>query len=111
MRIFLSCAVAISFLSAFVLFAQGDKQAAPKLVFKAKNGDVTFDHVAHVMRAKGDCKTCHDSLFKQDAKAALDFKANIHKTAEKNMTSCGSCHRAGGTSFESKGNCNKCHMK
>ena len=111
MRIFFSCLIALSFLSAFGVFAQGNKKAPAKLIFMAKNGNVTFDHSAHVMRAKGDCKTCHDSLFPQDGKAALNFKPNIHKTAEKDMTSCGSCHRAGGTSFESKGNCNKCHMK
>jgi c(7)-type cytochrome triheme protein len=110
MRILLSCLAAIGFLSTFGVFAQGDKESAPKLVFKSKKGDVTFDHAAHIMRAKGDCKTCHDSLFKQDATAKLNFKANVHKTAEKNMTSCGSCHRAGGTAFESKGNCNNCHV-
>lgn len=77
----------------------------------AKNGNVTFDHAAHVMRAKNDCSTCHPSLFPQDSKAPLNFKANIHKTAEKGMTSCGSCHREGGAAFETKGNCNKCHMK
>jgi len=112
MRILLSCLIALSFLSAFGVFAQQEKKSPPaKLVFMAKNGNVTFNHAAHVMREKADCKTCHDSLFQQDAKAALNFKPNIHKTAEMNMTSCGSCHRAGGMAFESKGNCNKCHMK
>jgi len=112
MRTFvLSFLVAVSFLSAFGIFAQEKKTPPAKLTFTAKNGNVTFDHAAHVMRAKGDCNSCHDSLFKQDAKAPLNFKPNIHKTAEKNMTSCGFCHRAGGMAFETKGNCNKCHMK
>ena len=110
MRTFvLSCFVAIAFLGSFGMFAQ--KTPPGKLTFKAKNGEVTFNHAEHVKREKEDCKTCHESLFKQDAKAPLNFKPNIHKTAEKNMTSCGSCHRPGGMAFETKGNCNKCHMK
>jgi hypothetical protein len=35
----------------------------------------------------------------------------MHKTSETNKTSCGACHHEGGTSFASKGNCNKCHEK
>ena len=93
------------------MFAQDKKAPATKLVFTTKNGNVNFDHPAHVMRAKGDCKTCHETLFKQDSKAALNFKPNLHKTAEADMASCGFCHRASGASFETKGNCAKCHMK
>ncbi len=112
MRIFLSCLVAaVSFFSALVLSAQQEKKPPQTLVFMAKNGNVTFNHAAHIMRAKGDCKTCHPGLFPQDAKAPLNFKPNLHKTAETNMTSCGSCHRPGGMAFETKGNCAKCHMK
>jgi c(7)-type cytochrome triheme protein len=87
------------------------KTPAPdKLVFDSKMGNVTFDHAAHVKRSKGDCMTCHDKLFPQ-SKAALNFKANMHKTAEDAKTSCGACHVAGGASFEVKGNCAKCHVK
>jgi|SRR6516164_4939026 c(7)-type cytochrome triheme protein len=111
MRVILSCLIAVSFIGGFGLFAQKSKTPPTKLVFKTKNGDVTFDHSAHVMRAKEDCKTCHTALFKEDSKAALHYKPSVHKTAEKKMTSCGFCHRAGGTAFESKGNCNNCHMK
>ncbi|HWE49979.1 MAG TPA: c(7)-type cytochrome triheme domain-containing protein [Bryobacteraceae bacterium] len=88
-----------------------DKKAPEKLVFESKMGNVTFNHAGHVARAKGDCKACHDKLFEQSAKAPLNFKAAMHKTAETAQTSCGSCHHAGGTAFESKGNCNKCHVK
>ena len=85
---------------------------APKtLVFKAKPGNVTFDHTQHVERAKNDCKTCHDKLFPQDKSAPLNFKAGTHKPAEKAMSSCGGCHHTGGMAFETKGNCNKCHVK
>ena len=111
MRIFLACVVALSFIGGFGVFAQPEKKTSTTLVFKAKNGNVTFNHSEHVMRANGDCKTCHSSLFREDAGTPLNYKANVHKSAEMNMTSCGSCHRAGGTAFESKGNCNKCHMK
>jgi c(7)-type cytochrome triheme protein len=74
-------------------------------------GNVTFDHAAHVKRANNDCKACHDKLFEESAKAPLNFKAAIHKTAETAQTSCGACHRPAGAAFESKGNCGKCHVK
>jgi c(7)-type cytochrome triheme protein len=92
------------------LLAQ-EKKGPEKLTFSAKNGNVTFDHAAHIKRANGDCKTCHDKLFKQDSKAALDFKAGLHKPAETAKTSCGACHTPGGAAFETKGNCAKCHIK
>jgi c(7)-type cytochrome triheme protein len=94
--------------------AQEKKAATPpaKLVFAAKNGNVTYDHAAHAKREKNECKVCHPGEFAQDAKAPLNWKANMHKTAEAAKKSCGACHRAGGTAFESKGNCTtKCHVK
>lgn len=87
-----------------------EKKPPAKLVFEAKIGNVTFDHAAHLKRAKGDCKVCHDSLWPQE-KVPLNFKAAVHKTAEANHTSCGFCHAPGGQAFETKGNCNKCHVK
>lgn len=92
------------------LFAE-EKTPPKELVFQAKMGNVTFNHAKHVERAKGDCKTCHPKLFPQDAKAPLNFKAGMHKPAEANKTACGACHHAGGTAFETKGNCAKCHVK
>ena len=103
-------AFATGLLGTFALMGQ-QKSPPAKLTFTTKNGNVTFDHAAHVMREKGDCAACHPKLFMQDAKAPLNYKAGLHKTAETGMTSCGSCHHAGGAAFESKGNCNKCHMK
>ena len=35
-----------------------EKKAAPKMVFPAKTGNVTFDHEAHSKRVKDDCKVC-----------------------------------------------------
>ena len=87
------------------------QKAPEKVVFQAKMGNVTFDHAAHLARAKGDCKTCHDKLFPQSSTAPINFKANMHKTAEAAKTSCGGCHAAGGTAFEAKANCAKCHVK
>jgi c(7)-type cytochrome triheme protein len=94
--------------------AQEKKAATPpsKLVFAAKNGNVTYDHAAHAKREKNDCAVCHPGEFAQDAKAPLNWKANMHKTAEAAKKSCGLCHRAGGKAFETKGNCTtKCHVK
>ena len=89
-----------------------DKKAPTKLVFNAKNGNVTYDHTAHAKRAKNDCKTCHPASWPQDAKAPLNWKAAMHKTAETAKTSCGACHHAGGAAFETKGNCTtKCHIR
>jgi c(7)-type cytochrome triheme protein len=110
MRTLITILTTLGLLGTLGLLAQ-DKKAPEKLTFAAKNGDVTFNHAAHVKRANGDCKVCHDKLFKQDAKAALDFKPALHKTAEANKTSCGACHAAGATAFETKGNCAKCHVK
>lgn len=100
--------LALGFFAAGALFAQ---KAADKLTFATKNGNVVFDHAAHVKRANGECTGCHDKLFKQDAKAALDYKAGMHRPAEAAKASCAGCHVAGGAAFESKGNCGKCHTK
>ena len=110
MRKLLPYTLLLSMLGLAALLAQ-DKTPPTKLTFQAKNGNVTFDHAAHMKREKGDCKVCHPSLFPQDAKAPLNFKAAMHKTAEEKHTSCGSCHHPGGAAFETKGNCNKCHVR
>jgi c(7)-type cytochrome triheme protein len=110
MRILITCLLTVGLGGTLGLFAQ-EKKAPEKLTFTAKIGNVTYDHAAHVKRANSDCKTCHDKLFKQDAKAPLNFKAALHKPAETEKTSCGACHHAGGTAFETKGNCAKCHVK
>jgi c(7)-type cytochrome triheme protein len=98
----------LGFFAASALYAQN---VPAKLTFAAKNGNVTFDHTAHVKRANGDCAGCHDKLFKQDSKVALNYKAGMHRPAEAAKTSCGACHVAGGPAFESKANCAKCHIK
>ena len=87
------------------------EKAPGKLTFTAKNGNVTFDHVKHVERAKNDCKFCHDKLWPQSKTAPLNWKAGIHKPAETSKTSCGTCHNPGGMAFGVAGNCNKCHVK
>ncbi len=111
MRTLIACLLAVGLGGALGVFAQDKKTPPAKLTFVTKNGNVTFDHAAHLKRANGDCAVCHDKLFKQDAKAPLNYKPGLHKTAEMDQTSCGSCHRPGGAAFESKGNCAKCHMK
>ncbi len=99
-------------LAAFGLTLPAQKTPPANLVFPAKNGNVTFDHSAHAKREKNNCKTCHPAIFAQDAKTPLSFKAP-HKSAEDKKASCGTCHRAGGTAFETKGNCanGKCHVR
>ena len=106
MRTLIACVLASGLLGASGLLAQ-----EAKLTFTTKNGNVTFDHAAHIKRAGGDCSACHDKLFMKDAKAPLNYKAGLHKTAETQKASCGACHNPGGMAFESKGNCAKCHVK
>lgn len=104
--------VSASFCLVAVLTLAGQPGQAPeKLTFSAKNGAVTFGHAAHVKRLAGDCKACHTKLFAESKTEPLNYKAGMHKTAEAAHTSCGGCHFSGGTAFETKGNCAKCHVK
>ncbi len=96
MRLRIACFFLAS-LVCFGAFTEG-KEAPIKLILKAKPGDVTFDHAAHVKRDKGRCAACHDKLVPQSAKVAL-----------KSSTACGPCHHASGRAFQMKGNCEKCH--
>jgi len=111
MRKVVAVAVAILVVvAAGSLFAE-EKKAPDQLVYEAKPGKVTFPHAKHVEAVKGDCKACHDALFKQVKGQLGDYKAGMHKNAETAKTACGACHHEGGKSFASKGNCNKCHEK
>lgn len=110
MRTLIACVLTSTLICAFGLLAQ-EKKAPDKLTFNAKNGNVTYDHAAHAKRVKGDCKTCHEGLFKQDSKAPLNFKAGMHAPAVTAKTSCGHCHNPSGPAFDVKGNCAKCHVK
>ncbi len=95
-----------------LLWAQQKTPPTRHLAFTAKNGNVAFDHEAHVKREKGSCSVCHPALFPQDAKAPVRFKPP-HKAEETKKTSCGFCHRTGGTAFGTQGNCtnSKCHVR
>jgi c(7)-type cytochrome triheme protein len=101
----------IPLLGLTALVAQ-DKTPPAKLVLPARNGDVAFDHAAHAKRENNNCVACHPALFAQDAKKPVAFRPP-HKTEENNKTSCGFCHRAGGTAFATAGNCSngKCHVR
>lgn len=103
-------AAVVACISASSIWAD-EKKAPEKIVFQAKNGNVTFDHKKHTDAVKGDCKTCHPKLFQESKTAPLNFKPNMHKTAEAAKTSCTACHLEGGTAFAIKGNCGKCHVK
>ena len=96
----------------FVLIGLAAEKPAEKIVFETKMGNVTFQHVKHIERAKSDCKVCHEKLFPKSM-APINFKAGMHKTAESNKTTCAGCHVAGGTAFATAGNCgnSKCHVK
>jgi len=95
-----------------VLQLAGAPKAPDKVVFKAKTGDVTFDHKKHTDREKQKCEACHDKLFPQ-SKAPINFKTGMHKAAEAAKTQCAACHFDKGPAFATKGNCanSKCHVK
>jgi c(7)-type cytochrome triheme protein len=109
MRILFAFSTALLVVLSFAGLAQ-EKKAPDKIVFETKMGKVTFDHAKHGEREKGDCKVCHDKLFPQ-SREPINFKPGMHKPAEAKKTSCAACHVAGGKAFETKGNCNKCHVK
>lgn len=111
MRKFVAVAVALAFVFAVgTLYAEEKKEAPKQIVFESKQGNVTFDHAKHAEAVKGDCKACHPGLFPEE-KAPLNYKDSMHKKAESAKSSCAACHVAGGKSFETKGNCAKCHKK
>lgn len=111
MRNLLAVFMLIAMIGLVGMVAAQQKAPPTKLVFTAKNGDVTYDHAAHAKREKNDCKICHPAQWPQDAKAPLNYKAGMHKTATTNKTSCGMCHRPDGQAFTYMGNCTKCHAK
>ena len=112
MKRFRTPALALAVMAFVALgFVIAEEKAPPKeLTFETKQGNVVFNHEKHLAAAKGDCKTCHPGLFPEE-KAPLNFKEGMHKKAEADKKSCGACHHAGGTAFETKANCAKCHQK
>jgi c(7)-type cytochrome triheme protein len=105
-------AVVIGLSAGWIATAQdsGKKQPPAKVMFSTKMGDVTFDHAKHLARVDGKCETCHTKLFPQ-SKDPINFKPNMHKTAEAAKAACAGCHVMGGPAFVVTGNCAKCHMK
>ena len=97
MRHVIALIIAVTFVGGAMVAAQ-DKKSPEKLVFQTKSGDVIFTHATHINRAKGECAACHEKLWPQSVKEPL-----------KSSDGCRTCHRAGGTAFEMKGNCVKCH--
>jgi c(7)-type cytochrome triheme protein len=85
-------------LVAGVTMAAQDQKPPEKLVFPNKGGDAIFTHAAHIDREKGECATCHDTLWPRSTREPLT-----------SSDGCRTCHRAGGRAFEMKGNCVKCH--
>jgi predicted CXXCH cytochrome family protein len=88
--------------------------AAPKeIVFEAKNGNVTFNHEAHL--PTGDCFSCHHTN-DESTKDAIASCRSCHDGAKaesgklpkgKFHTFCIDCHKGAGM----KGTCNECHKR
>lgn len=86
------------------------KKAPTELTFKAKNGNILFNHAKHAATAKQNCAECHPKFWPQDATAPLNFRPP-HKAVEAKHTGCGFCHHEGGRAFQASApaNCKKCH--
>ena len=89
---------AIAAVAGGLMVAADEAQPPVKLVLPSKAGDITFDHAAHVKTEKGECASCHEKLWPRSAKVPL-----------KSSDGCKACHKAGGKSFEMRGNCVRCH--
>ncbi len=68
-------------------------------------GKVTFDGKTHA-DAGLKCTDCHPGTFQMKA-GSFDATMADHNAGEKY---CWTCHN-GDKAFETKGNCNKCHVK
>ena len=112
MRLVLAIGTAILLTLSIAGIAQ-QKTPPAKVLFKTKMGNVTYDHAKHLERAKNDCKVCHDKLFPQAQAPLTEWKAGMHRAAEKAKTACGACHNPGGPGFAATvtANCAKCHVK
>ena len=81
--------------------------AAPeKVVFEAKNGNVTFEHAKH----EGvDCASCHHTDSYDSCRSCHDGKAASSSKLPKGdfHTFCIDCHKGAGM----KGMCNECHKR
>lgn len=97
MRYGIACFIAVALVTGAVAAAP-DKKPPEKLVFPNKGGDAIFTHAKHIDREKGECAACHDKLWPRSTADPL-----------KSSDGCRTCHRAGGSAFEMKGNCVKCH--
>ncbi len=115
--------LALAVLGTTLAFAQA-KKAPETVVLKAPNGDVTFNHKAHVTAAK-KCDTCHHaSKPEKPATAPQQNCADCHtKTATPPMKTklqaafhnptatagtCIDCHKTGGKGPQK---CADCHKK
>ena len=82
--------------------------AAPnEIVFEARNGNVTFDHAAHV--ATGDCVSCHHDGSTDSCRSCHDgTTASSTKDARGEFHAfCIDCHKGAGM----RGTCNECHKR
>jgi len=105
--------LAAVFLIAGVYNTNVSAKGMPKVVkLKAKMGTVTFDHAAHLKRAKHKCATCHHKVNgKSIKKNCTSCHGKKGSKAPKAMTAfhktCKSCHKKHGGPTKCKG----CHKK
>lgn len=104
----LSQPVAASAVSASAPASVANSGLPGAMQFNTPLGTASFDHNEHVKLAKGDCTSCHNKLFPM-AKADLQYRQGLHKTAEASRSSCAGCHVSGGSAFASANNCGRCH--
>lgn len=81
--------------------------AQPQIVYEARNGNVTFDHVSH--KEKGDCVSCHHTGSYDSCRSCHDgAKASSGKDPRGAFHAfCIDCHKEAGM----RGTCNECHKR
>lgn len=102
MKIITVIGICLALLLSSIAFA---KIGGGDILFKVKNGNVTFRHDSHVKSAGLACQECHDKLFVTKAKHVKATMADMGKGK-----SCGACHD-GKRAFSVKSNCANCHQK
>lgn len=92
--------------------ARGSTMGLPEeVVYANRLADVIFDHDQHIGEARGDCGQCHGELFPMGKASLEGYAEDYHRSAERDGSSCASCHAPARSAFGSLNNCTRCHKQ
>ena len=114
-RLLFLAGAAVLVLTMVEVSSYAGKPEPDKVMLKAKNGDVPFNHTKHAKDLKIECKTCHHNMGKTPEKMACQDchkpeKGEVASLKEAGHGSCLKCHK------EKQGSaapvaCKDCHKK